>query len=411
MPSHAGLPGVATQSADRIILHVDNDCFYAACERVREPSLEGEPVIVGMGFQPGSTGGVVATASYEAREYGIGSAQPITEAMERLPPRSQTEPGPEPTGVYRPVDMQFYEQNATAVHEILSDVSDTVRRVSIDEAYLDCSEQIDWNEAESFAIDIKYRIADELGLPVSVGVAPNMSVAKIASDHDKPDGLVVVHPKEVADFLAPLPIDALHGVGPKTASLLNERGIETVEHLVARGQEELIDLLGERGRDLFYQAQGIDSRPVTPRGDPKSLSRESSFGDPVADSDLIREKLRTLAEAVAERARRKGATYRTIGIKVVEPPFEVQTREESLPGPIDEPELVETVSLDLYEEFRGKNVRKVGVKVANLTFPEGDQRRLDSWDDGRNSRELQYHRENVSGAQLRLTAFEADSGD
>ena len=391
------LPGVEESTPSRIVLHVDMDCFYASCERLREPELRGEPVVVGMGYESGETFGAVATASYEAREYGVESAQPISEALERLP---RAEAGtPEPSteadrdadvGHYRPVDLEFYKSVATSVKEILHECADVVREVSIDEAYLDVTEETGWRRvpdgdrtlAEGYARHVKQRIGREVGVPASVGVAPNMSAAKIASDHDKPDGLVVVEPGDVEEFLAPLPVDAVHGVGPVTADRLAEMGVETAGDLAEADPTALRSAFGSRGVELHDRARGIDDREVTPTGRPKSLSRESAFAEATDDRGEKRETLAALAADVAARARSRDATYRTIGIKAVVPPYDVNTRERSLPGPVDDPELVEEVALELLTEFDGEAVRKLGVRVSNLSFASGEQARLDGWEGG-----------------------------
>ena len=394
------LPGVDTGDPSRIVLHVDMDCFYASCERLREPALRGEPVVVGMGYEPGETFGAVATASYEARAHGVESAQPISTAVELLP-RAEDGPDagadaagggadePDPRGHYRPVDLEFYQSVAAEITEILTEYADIVRKVSIDEAYLDVTDRTAWEYAadgdrtlaEGYARHVKGRIAAAAGVPASVGVAPNMSAAKIASDHDKPDGLVVIEPGEVAGFLAPLPVESVHGVGPVTADRLGEMGIATAGDLAAADPAALRSALGSRGPELRARARGVDDREVTPTGRPKSLSRESAFGEPADDREK-RETVAGLAADVAARARSRGATYRTIGIKVVVPPYDVNTRERSLSGPVDAPDLVEQVALELLSEFEGDPARKVGVRVSNLSFSPGDQSRLDGWDGG-----------------------------
>ncbi|MEF8799418.1 MAG: DNA polymerase IV [Halolamina sp.] len=397
--SGSTLPGTGDDDAeDRVILHVDMDCFYASCERLREPGLRGEPVVVGMGYEQGETIGAVATASYEAREYGVDSAQPISQAVERLPPVERPDIGDEDSdrGHYRPVDMEFYESVAAAVKEILHDCADTVREVSVDEAYLDVTDRTSWERvdepttasgaaerrtlAEGLARHVRERIARKVGVPASVGVASNMAAAKVASDHDKPDGLTVVPPNRVAGFLAPLPVEEIHGIGPVRASELRDLGIETAGALAAADRAMLRDRFGDRGRELHERANGTDGREVTPRGRPKSLSRESSFSSATDDDAAKREKLRHLAAAVAERARTKGVLYRTIGIKAVTPPYDVNTRAESLSGPVDEPELVEEVALSLAAEFEGEPVRKLGVRVSNLSFTDGEQSNLDGFE-------------------------------
>ena len=384
----------ASDDADpRIILHVDMDCFYASCERLREPELRGEPLVVGMGYEAGEPHGAVATASYEAREYGIDSAQPISQALDSLPRTTETDA--EPAGYYRPVDLDFYEEVASDVKAILHDCADVVREVSIDEAYLDVTEQTSWGLvdsetpaadsnsrtiAEGYARHIKQRIAREVGVPASVGVAPNMATAKIASDHDKPDGLTVVRPEQVTDFLAPLPVGAIHGVGPVTERELGELGIDTAGDLAAADPTDLADRFGERGRELYARARGDDDREVTPTGRPKSLSRESAFTEATEETEAKRERVRALAADVAARARRRDAMYQTVGIKVVTPPFDVNTRATSLSGPVDEPELVESIALDLLAEFDDDPVRKLGVRVSKLSFGGQDQARLDGFD-------------------------------
>ena len=385
------LPGIDDPDPSRIVLHVDMDCFYASCERLREPALRGDPVVVGMGYEPGETFGAVATASYEARAHGVGSAQPISQALEALPRigGDGTERGDataDARGHYRPVDLEYYRSVAAEIADILGECADTVRKVSIDEAYLDVTDRTAWRYAadgdrtlaEGYARHVKERIAEEVGVPASVGVAPNMSAAKVASDFDKPDGLVVVEPGSVASFLAPLSVAAVHGVGPVTADRLGEMGIDTAGELADADPAALRAAFGSRGPELRDRARGVDDREVTPTGRPKSLSRESAFGDP-ADDAAKRETVSALAADVAARARSREATYRTIGIKVVLPPYDVNTRERSLSGPVDAPDLVEEVALALLSEFEGEPARKVGVRVSNLSFASGEQSRLDGW--------------------------------
>jgi len=432
----SGLPGVARrEDTDRIVCHVDMDCFYASCERRRESRLRGEPVVIGMGYEPGTDDGAVATASYEARDAGVESAQAISVALDRLPNREETDfddpdvaVSPAETGFYRSVDMAHYQSVSEGVRRILHEAADTVREVSIDEAYLDVTERTAWaatsetndggstrpdgsdngdsdedssdstdgsgdrsdrndqsegsNErtlAAAFAHDLAVRIEREVGVPASVGVAPNMSAAKVASDAEKPEGVVVVPPGEVRDFLAPLSIEAVHGVGPVRARALREMGVETAGDLAAADPRDLVDRFGERGRDLYDRARGNDDRPVTPKGEPKSLNRESAFAEATSDVERHRAAVADLAGEVAARAAEEGALYRTIGIKVVTPPFDVNTRARSLSGPVANAELVEQVALELLGEFEEATIRKVGVRVSNLEFATADQSSLGNW--------------------------------
>ena len=384
MDRHGTLPGVGDDT-ERVVCHVDMDCFYAACERLREPPLRGEPLVVGMGYETAESHGAVATASYEARAFGVESAQAISEALDRLPRKVEAAKDPdldvENAGFYRPVDLDFYESVAADVKEILHDEADRVREVSIDEAYLDVTDRLGWDgDVRGFADTLRTRIGEEVGVTASVGVAPSMSAAKVASDHDKPDGLVVVEPGEVREFLAPLPVEEVHGVGPVTAREFHELGIETAGDLAAADPTRIEDRFGQRGLEVHRFARGEDDRPVEPKGDPKSLNRESAFTEATADSEAKRERVRLLATDVAERAQREGALYQTIGIKIVQPPFDVNTRARSLPGPVEDAELVEDIALDLLGEFEDARVRKIGVRVSNLQFTEEDQASLDGWD-------------------------------
>ena len=377
---------------DRIVCHVDADCFYAACERLREPALRGEPVVVGMGYEPGETHGAVATASYEAREFGVESAVGIDEALDLLPRKVEAAADPDldvdESGYYRPVDLDYYESVAADVKTILHEHADVVREVSIDEAYLDVTDRAAWDGSgpdppvRQFAADLRERVRSEVGVVASVGVAPTMSAAKVASDHDKPDGLVVVEPGEVREFLAPLDAEAIHNVGPVTARDLREMGVETAGDLASTDLEGLREQLGERGAEIRRYARGEDDREVESVGRPKSLSRESAFTEATADAGRKRERVRSLAADVADRAEQEGALYRTIGIKVVTPPFDVNTRAESLPGPVQNADLVEETALDLLEEFADDRARKLGVRVSNLTFSGGEQAELTGFEIG-----------------------------
>jgi DNA polymerase IV (DinB-like DNA polymerase) len=371
----ARLPGI--ERSETAICHVDMDCFYAACERLREPELENEPVVVGMGYETGETHGAVATASYEAREFGVESAMPISEALDRLPRRGDAGSA-EDTGFYRPVDMEFYESVSADVRSILESAADTIRNVSIDESYLDIQE-ISWTDVSAFGRSLKQEIESSVGIRASVGIAPDMTTAKLASDADKPDGLVVVEPGDVRSFLAPMPVESLHGVGPVTARELCDMGFETAGEIAETDVATLIEAFGERGRDIYSQARGEDDRTVEPKGQPKSLSAESAFVDATENPVEKRKKTETLATEVAERASIKDALYRTIGIKIVQPPFEVNTRARSLSGPVDDPELIEAIALELLAEFENEPVRKLGVRLSNLSFDEREQATIEKW--------------------------------
>jgi DNA polymerase IV (DinB-like DNA polymerase) len=200
-----------------------------------------------------------------------------------------------------------------------------------------------------------------------------MSAAKVASDHDKPDGLVVVEPGDVQSFLADLPVEDVHGVGPVTADRMGELGIETAGDLASADPTVLDSEFGERGRRVRRYARGEDEREVQPKGRPKSFSRESAFHEPTDDAETQYDRIDQLATAVAERTQRRDVLYQTIGIKAVMPPFDVRTRAQSLSGPVADEQLLREVAAELFEEFAGERIRKVGVRVSNLSFGADEQ--------------------------------------
>ena len=406
MGTRGRLPGVSTP--DQIVCHADIDCFYAACERLREPALRGEPVVVGMGYEPGETGGAVATASYEAREFGVESAQAISEALEALPRKidaaTREDLSVENAGFYRPVDLEYYESVAVDIRDIFREYADTLRKVSIDEAYLDLTEQVEWENVREFGQKLKGDIETEVGVTASLGIAPTMSAAKVASDYDKPDGLVIVEPGGVRSFLAPLDVEDVHGVGPVTAARMRELGIENAGDLAAADPATLEAEFGERGRRVHRFARGDDERSVEPKGRPKSFSRESAFRDPTTDTERQHERIETLATAVADRATQRDVLYQTIGIKAVMPPFDINTRAKSLPGPVDDPELVREVASNLFEEFEGERIRKLGVRVSKLSFGAETQPSLAAWT-GETDGESESSNRRSSLGQQSLTDF------
>lgn len=381
--SRLGAPGDAIP--DQIVVHVDCDCFYAACERRREPKLRDRPVVVGMGYDRAASDGAVATASYDAREYGVEAAMPIAEAQRHLPrmvdadPADPDAPDPESAGHYRPVDMDYYEAVGEKLRAVLAAHADVLEPISIDEAFLDVTDRLTWADMPGFVKRLQTTIREEIGIPVSIGVTPTKSAAKIAADEAKPAGTMVVEPGDVVSFLAPLSVAVLPGVGPVTETALSEEGIETVGGLADADPTVLADQFGRRGRRLHRRARGIDSRQVTPPDDPKSLSKEQSFSDPLTETAAKETALRELVEAVTDRAQDRGVLYQTVGIKIIEPPYEVSTRAESLPGPIDDPAVVHEVAAALLSEFAETPIRKLGVRLSKLSITDTEQPTLAAW--------------------------------
>ena len=354
----------------RTILHVDLDAFFAGVEQRDHPALAGRPVVVGMG----GTGdrGVVSAASYEARKFGVHSAMPIRTAR-RLCPEC----------VFVPVDGATYQRVSREVMAILRRFTPVVEPVSIDEAFLDVTgSRALFGDGAAIAARIKATIRDELRLTASVGVARTKLVAKIASDLRKPDGLVVVPPGEEAEFLAPLAIARLWGVGPQTASALADFGVLTIGHLAAMDRKALVRRLGQHGASLVDRARGIDPDPVSDPDAAKSIGHEHTFDVDTADPDVIERTLLGLAEGVSGRIRAAGTKAATITVKVRDAAFQTVTRQRTLVEPTDLTEPIWRMALELSRpETRGKRIRLVGISASG--FGEREQLGLFEPDDPR----------------------------
>ncbi len=342
-------------TAKATILHVDLDAFFAAVEQRDRPELRGRPVIVGGG---GPTDrGVVSAASYEARAFGVRSAMPLRTAGALCP-----------DGVFLPVDGRKYAAVSRQVMAILRRFTPLVEPISIDEAFLDVAgTEALFGDATAVAGAIRRAIADELLLTASVGVAATKLVAKIASDLRKPDGLVVVPPGEEADFLAPLPIWRLWGVGPKTRLALEEHGVRTIGDLAALDPAALVRRFGRHGADLTERARGIDRSPVGDGMEAKSVSHEHTFTVDTRDPEELERTLLALSEGVAGRLRAAGLRAATVSVKVRDSHFETVTRQRTLDEPTDLTQVIWQTAMALaVPEMRGKTIRLLGVAAANL---------------------------------------------
>jgi DNA polymerase-4 len=345
------------------------DAFYAAVEQRDHLEYRGKPVIIGSDPKGGKGRGIVSTCSYEARKFGVHSAQPISKAWSLCP-----------QGIYVLPDMGKYERVSERVMAILSEFTDLLEQVSIDEAFLDVtgSEKL-FGSGPEIAKKIKQRIQKELQLTASVGVAANKFIAKVASDLQKPNGLVVVEPGREKEFLSPLSIGRLWGVGPKTEALLKKAGFERIGQLAALSHSDLTARLGKSGAHLWQLAQGIDDRPVFPEEGFKSIGHEITFERDTADTAVLHSTLLHLAERVAQRLRKQGAQAHTLTIKYREADFSTFTRRITLGNPVDTSEKIFPVALKLFNGLihQGALVRLIGVSASNLeTSPSGIQSSL-----------------------------------
>ena len=346
---------------NRVIAHIDMDAFFAAIEQRDNPALLGKPVVVGADPKGGKGRGVVSTCSYEARRYGIHSAMPISEAYRRCP-----------DAVFLPVHMRKYSAVSRDIFKILSDFTPDVEPVSIDEAFLDITGSYHlFGSALETCRKMKERIKDQLRLSASVGIAPTKMAAKIASDHSKPDGLLEITPSKMFEFLWPLPVERMWGVGPRMQKELNKLGVQTIGDMAETSEAVLCEHFGARGRHLYALAHGVDAREVRTDDEIKSVSHEHTFGIDTADKRQIYDVLSVLSEKVSRRLRQYGLKGGTITLKVRLKDFKTFTRDHTFPERTNFFEPIYKTSKMLFDAFHqeGSQYRLVGVRLAHFHDP------------------------------------------
>ena len=341
-------------NTEREILHLDMDAFYASVEVLDDTSLQGKPVIVGGGMKRG----VVAAASYEARKFGVHSSIPMAKAR-RLCAH----------GVFLPVRMERYKEVSDRVFGIFRRYTPLVEPVSLDEAFLDITASVRlFGPPEEIARKIRAEVRAETGLTVSAGVASSKFVAKIASDMNKPDGLTVVPRGKEQEFLGPLQVGRLWGVGEATRSALAEMGVQTIGDLAGVPEEAVVRKLGKHGAHLHRLAHGIDDREVEPEREIKSMGREETFDEDLLEILDLRRQLLDIATRTAARLRSHGLRGRTITLKVKYSDFRLVTREVTLPLGIDDGGEIFRQALMLLEKTAAgkKPVRLLGIYLSNF---------------------------------------------
>ncbi len=352
-------------------MHIDMDAFYSSVEQRENPTLRGRPVIVGADPKGGKGRGVVAGCSYEARSFGVHSAQPISITYRLCP-----------NGIYVRPNFTLYEQVSETVMKLLKQFTDRLEQMSIDEAFMDVTEQVTrFDEAAALAARIKQTIREEAQLTCSVGVAPNKSVAKIASDFKKPDGLSVVPPEKVREFLTPLPVGKISGIGKKSAEILGNMGIKTIGDLAVTHPSKLSDVFGKYGTRLWQVANGIDEDEVVTSYSAKSISSETTFEEDVADNKKVTEAFSSLIDDVHSRVLSQRLLFRTVGIKVRLEDFTTFTRARTHTRHTNDKDILEEYVRLLFVEFERlpKKIRLVGVRVANLKKMDSGQETILSW--------------------------------
>ena len=359
------------QAEPRTILHVDLDAFYVSAEVREHPELRGLPVVVGANPEGGKGRGVVIACSYEARKFGLRSGMPISQAF-RLCPQAK----------YIPPSWGLYERVSEEVMATLKSFADKFEQASIDEAFLDVTSRAkDEDSASRVATMVKKAVREKHGLTCSIGVAPNKSAAKIASDRNKPDGLTVVPFGDVSGFLATLPVGVVPGIGRKTGEFLQEKGITTIAQLQEVEGKQLLSWFGKNGVWLWGVIHGQENVEVRQQEIPKSLSVERTFKEDAKDFRQVRNEAADGASELMRRVKSAGYSFRVAGIKIRFQGFETHTREKTLVSHTDNEEpLLETVEKLLDEfETRGKPVRLVGVRVADIQRSTSGPSRLDDW--------------------------------
>lgn len=348
------------QNWPRIVLHADMDAFYAAVEQLDDPSLRGKPVLIG----PKSHRGVVLTASYEARQFGVGSAMPVAEARRRCPQAIMVSPR-----------FARYQEISEQVMNIFGDFSPSVEALSLDEAFLEMTGSTHFfGDPLNMGRLVKQAVFDVTRLNISVGVSATKYVAKVASAHDKPNGLTVVPPWQARQWLAPLPVNRLWGVGKKTSPKLNAIGLHTIGDIAAADTRFLKHHLGSQGLHFYELAHARDPRRVLRGRAAKSIGSDRTLSEDVQRKEDIVVHLRRSAERIARRLRRKGYVARGVRVRLKSTRFESLSRQRSIPAPIDTAEALLAVAEQLLAQFDHQGpFRLVGMAAFDLCWREDPQ--------------------------------------
>jgi len=339
----------------RIILHVDMDYFFAQIEERENPQFKGKPVVVGADPKGGRGRGVVSTANYEARKYGIKSGMPISKAWQLCP-----------NAIFLPVNIELYQKVSDEIMEIVKKYSPVYEIVSLDEAYLDISFCKNWKEAENLGKKLKKEIFEKEKLTCTVGIGPNKTVAKLATEKAKPNGLKVVKPDEVENFLDPLDIDDLPGIGPKTAEKLRAIGVNKIFELKKLSKEKLKEMFGKVGERIWERARGIDEEPVSLEEIIKSIGRQITFERDTRNPRLIFGTFEKLIKEVYDELIENNFSFKTITVICRYKGFETHTKSKTLKEPSKDFEILKRESKKLLLKFfleNKKPIRLIGLRV------------------------------------------------
>ncbi len=368
--------GEVNRLQPRVIILADLDYFFAQCEELRNPALKGKPVVVGMYSGRTEDSGAVSTSNYEARKHGVKSGIPLFLAKKRLA---------DTNAVFLHVDYDYYEQISDKIMQILRGYADTFEQVGIDEAYLDVTKRTggDFKAAKALVAEIKQAVKRQVGVTFSAGIAPNKLVAKIASDVQKPDGVTVVLPGQVKSFLAPLQASRLLGVGKKTSAKMEALGIKTIGDLAGYDPQRLTELFGRTLGVYFHNAaNGVDNDPVQEAGEAESISRISTLKENTRNIDAVMEKTSQQIEEIGRELAQRNVSFKQVGIIAIMTDLTSRSRMQTLEQPTRDLEVLKKTVRELFEKYLNESeleIRRVGVKVTQLTKEEVQQKQLTSF--------------------------------
>ena len=361
---------------NRVVMLADFDYFFAQCEELRNPALKDKPVVVGVYSGRTEESGAVSTSNYIARKYTVKSGMPLFMAKRKLEGTD---------AVFLPVDHQYYDQISDRIMQIFRGYATSLEQVSIDEAYLDVTEQVEgsFEKTRDYAQKIKVDVKNQVGISFSVGVGPNKLIAKIACDSQKPDGLTIVKPEDTQAFLAPLAVDRLLGVGKKTFAKMEQMGIKTIGDLAKFDAQRLIEVFGKAMGIYFHNAaNAIDNEPVVEQGEAESISRIGTLKQDARDLEFILQKTDELTEDFFKEVAEKNLRFKQVAIYVVMTDLSCRSRSITLEQPAKDKETIKRNVRSLFEKFLAEStleVRRVGVKVSGFSREEPRQKQLSSF--------------------------------
>ncbi|MFX1328710.1 MAG: DNA polymerase IV [Promethearchaeota archaeon] len=344
---------------NRLILHCDLDCFFAAVEMRDNPQYKGKPVIIGADPKEGKGRGVISTCNYEARKYGLHSAMPISQAYKRCP-----------HGFYLKPDVKKYAKVSKEVMEILKTYSNEFQIIGIDEAYLDLTRITnDYNQAEKIAKEIQREIFEKMGVTISIGISHTKSLAKIASDENKPNGITLVKPENINSFLKDMDITRIPGIGKKSKVYFYKKGIKKIGDILNTPLNKMIELFGKHGKWIWKIVNGLDNRKVKEfHEERKSISAERTFYSDTDNFNEILTRLEEINKRIHNSVLKNHISYKTITLKIRFEGYQTFTRSKTLGYHIKNSNMVMKIILDLFNEFSNnkKKVRLVGIKLSNF---------------------------------------------